>query len=96
MAVQQMMKNLDEMAVKITSKEEVRNIALVSSNQDESIANIITDIYEKVGLNGAISIQQGEGYTRESQVEYVQGLQFDAGFLSPYFADDRTKINYGS
>lgn len=54
------------MATKITSVNEVRNIALVSSNQDESIANIITTIYEEVGLNGAISVHEGDGFTRQS------------------------------
>ena len=54
------------MATKITNVLEVRNIALVSSNQDESIANIITSIYEQVGIRGAISIHEGDGYSRES------------------------------
>ena len=47
-------------------------------------------------MNGAISIQEGNGYSRESQLEFVKGLSFDSGFLSPYFADDREKISYGS
>lgn len=53
------------------------------------MANIICDIYQKIGLNGAISVQEGDGISRDTQVEYVQGLSFDSGFLSPYFADDR-------
>ena len=65
---------------------------MVSSNQDHNIADVITEIYNKVGLNGAISIYEGSGFSRDTKVEYVQGLSFDSGFLSPYFAQDRTKI----
>lgn len=80
--------------MKISSAEEVKNIALVSSNQDEHIANILTDIYTKVGLTGAISIQDGDGISFAPEVQFVEGISFDSGFLSPYFADDRSSINY--
>ena len=60
------------------------------------MADIICDIYQRIGLNGAISVQEGDGISRETQVEYVQGSSFDSGFLSPYFADDRQKVEYGT
>ena len=53
-------------AKKIQGAEEVRNIALISSNQDHNIADVITEIYNRVGLNGAISIQEGSGFTRDT------------------------------
>ncbi len=59
---------------------------MVSSNRDENIAEILCDIYNKVGLEGAISIQQGNGVSFKTTVEYVEGISFESGFLSPYFA----------
>ena len=71
MAVKQISEILERKAKKIQGAEEVRNIALISSNQDHNIADVITEIYNRVGLNGAISIQEGSGFTRDTQVEYV-------------------------
>jgi len=96
LAIEEIKRNLDEQATKINTSTEVRNIALVSSNQDHNIADIIQDIYETVGLKGAISILDGDGYQRKSVVEYVEGLSIDSGFLSPYFSEDRQSISYGS
>ena len=62
------------MAIKTTTKEEVWNLAMVSGNSDEAIASVICQIYEKVGLQGAISILDGDGTHREIQVDFVQGL----------------------
>ena len=67
---------------------------MVSSNQDANIANVIEDIYVKVGLKGAVSIHEGSGFTRDVTVEYVNGMSFDQGFLSPYFAQDREMIEF--
>ena len=66
---------------------------MVSSNHDEDIAECLVEIYEKVGLKGAVSIQDGDGVSRKTRVDFVSGLSIDQGFLSPYFADDRTLIN---
>jgi len=93
-AVRQICENLASQAIRISTSDEVRNIALVSSNQDEHIANILTDIYEKVGLTGAISITDGDGISLAPEVQFVEGVSFDSGFLSPYFSDDRSTINY--
>ena len=63
---------------------------MISSNHDSNIADVICEIYEKVGgLEGAVSVEKGEGIFKETQVEYLQGLSIDQGFLSPYFAEDR-------
>ena len=72
----------------------MRNIALVSSNNDRDIADVIVQIYERVGMNGAVSILDGDGTHRETRVEFVQGLHIESGFLSPYFADDRQSIKF--
>lgn len=65
---------------------------MVSSNQDNEIANAIEDIYNTVEFKGAISIQDGDGTSTKIKVDYVHGLSVQSGFLSPYFADDRTSI----
>lgn len=93
-AVKQICSALDEQAIKVQNADEVRNIALVSSDNDTDIADVIVRIYERVGMNGAISILDGDGTHRETRVDFVQGLHVDSGFLSPYFADDRQSINF--
>ena len=72
------------------------NVAMVSSNGDEAISSIIREIYQTIGLRGAISIQDGDAISRETRVEYKMGMSFDSGFLSPYFAEDRKLVKYGS
>jgi len=57
-----------------------------SSNADNDIAEALLSIYNKIGLNGAISIQEGPGISRHTEVEFVSGLQIASGYLSPYFA----------
>ena len=65
---------------------------MVSSNYDNEIANAIEDIYKTMEFKGAISIQDGDGISRNIKLEYVSGLSIQSGFLSPYFSDDRTNI----
>ena len=91
-AVRQICQILEEESEIIKSKKEVGDIARVSSNHDEEITSIIVDIYSKIGLQGAISIEQGDGISRESTVEFIDGLKIESGFLSPYFADDRQSL----
>lgn len=74
------------MAKQVENEKDVRNLALVSSNNDKDIADVLASIYTKVGLSGAVSIQDGDGTHRKTKVNFVQGLQIDSGFLSPYFA----------
>lgn len=63
-AINHIHENLDLLSKRISSPEDVRSIAMVSSNNDESIADVIVSIYSKIGLKGAISIQDGPGYSR--------------------------------
>lgn len=86
LAVSEIKAHLQSQAIKITKEEEVHNLALQSSNYDDFIAKCILEIYQKVGLNGAISIQEGNGFSAETVVEFQSGLQIDSGYLSPYFA----------
>ena len=56
---------LDQLAIRVSNVEDVRNVALVSSNHDQAVADSIAKIYEKVGLEGAVSIEDGSGSHRE-------------------------------
>lgn len=73
-----------------TNSKELRSVAMVSSNGDAAIADTITDIYEKLGVHGVISVVQGTGV--ETEVNMIQGMQFDRGFLSPYSVTDKIKM----
>jgi len=73
-----------------TNSKELRSVAMVSSNGDEAIADTITDIYENLGVHGVISVVQGTGV--ETEVNMIQGMQFDRGFLSPYSVTDKIKM----
>jgi chaperonin GroEL len=70
--------------------EELKEVAMVSSNGDEAIAETITDIYKELGINAVISVIQGDGI--ETTKNVVKGMQFDRGFLSPYCITDKIKM----
>lgn len=75
--------HLDKIARKVKDKEEIRQVATVSSNWDTAIGNIIADAMDKVGKDGTITVEQGKSI--ETTLEVVEGMQFDKGYLSPYF-----------
>mmetsp|Transcript_17306 Transcript_17306/g.33743 ORF Transcript_17306/g.33743 Transcript_17306/m.33743 type:complete len:574 (-) Transcript_17306:287-2008(-) len=70
----------------ITSKEEICSVATISANSDAAIGQLIADAMEKVGKEGVITVQNGT--TIEDQLEVVEGMKFDRGYISPYFVTD--------
>ena len=69
-------------AIKITTKEEIAAVAAISA-QDPEIGNLIAEVMEKVGKDGVITVEEAKGLQFET--EYVEGMQFDRGYISPYF-----------
>jgi chaperonin GroEL len=80
---------LAKISKKVSSSEEIRQVATVSANWDTSIGNIIADAMDKVGKDGTITVE--EASSMDTTLEVVEGMQFDKGFISAYFADQETQ-----
>ena len=80
----------------ITTKEEIAQVASISANDDTELGNIIADAIEKVGNNGVITVEESQ--TTDTYVTYVEGMQFDRGYISPIFCNDREnfKVEYNT
>ncbi|MDY6866901.1 MAG: chaperonin GroEL [Chloroflexota bacterium] len=74
-----------EQAIDITTKEEIANVASISA-QDREIGELIAEVMDKVGKDGVITVEESRGL--EFETEYVEGMQFDRGYISPYFVTD--------
>lgn len=77
---------LKKMSRKVETKEDILNVATISANGDTHIGGILAGIFDKLGANGTITVQDGK--TLETEVEYVEGLKWDRGYISPYFVTD--------
>ncbi len=73
------------MAISIDSKEEIASVAAISA-QDQEIGNLIAEVMDKVGKDGVVTVEESRGL--EFETEYVEGMQFDRGYISPYFVTD--------
>ncbi len=89
-AVTAAVEKLQDMSKKVSKKEEVANVGAISANNDHEIGELIAEALERVGQDGVITVEEGK--TADTTVEYVDGMQFDKGFISPYFITDSTNM----
>jgi chaperonin GroEL len=75
---------------KVKGHEDYKRVATISANGDEHIGQLMADAMEKVGKEGVITVDEGKG--TESILEYTEGMQFDKGYLSPYFMTNPTSL----
>src|SRR4030088_3206744 len=82
-AVDTAVAHLESMTKKLSKKEEMEQVASISANNDPIIGKLMADAFEKVGKDGVITVEEGK--TSETLLEFVEGMQFDKGYISPYF-----------
>jgi len=86
LAVEHVVEGLKEISSPCVTSDEIRNVATISANNDAHIGGLISDIYERLGANGTITVTEGKSL--DTEVEYVEGLKWDRGYVSPYFVTD--------
>lgn len=84
--VDEVLKYLEKDAKKISTKEEIAQAATISANNDSHLGELIAQVFDKVGKDGVITVEEAKGF--EDEVEYTEGMQFDRGYVSPYFVND--------
>ena len=88
-AVEAMVVELKKMATPVTTKEQVTQVATISA-ADPQIGNLIAEVMEKVGKDGVITVEESKGLLYET--DYVEGMQFDRGYISPYFVTNAEQM----
>jgi len=89
-AVEAVVEQLRTISVPSAGKKEIAQVGTISANNDKEIGNLIAEAMEKVGKDGVITVEEAKGL--ETTLETVEGMQFDRGYLSPYFVTDPEKM----
>jgi chaperonin GroEL len=82
--------SLRDMSREIADKKEITQVASISANSDHTVGELLADAFEKVGKDGVITVEEAKG--TETLLEFVEGMQFDRGYLSPYFVTDSDRM----
>ncbi|HEV8497230.1 MAG TPA: chaperonin GroEL [Gemmatimonadaceae bacterium] len=90
LAVQAVVDELKKISVPTTGKKEIAQVGAISANNDTEIGNLIAEAFDKVGKDGVITVEEAKGL--ETNLETVEGMQFDRGYVSPYFVTDPEKM----
>jgi len=89
-AVILVVEEIHKLAVPVETREATAQVAMIAANNDEVIGNLIADAMEKVGKDGVITVEESK--TLHTELEHVEGMQFDKGYISPYFVTDTDKM----
>ncbi|XZE17883.1 chaperonin GroEL [Pirellulaceae bacterium SH449] len=89
-AVADITEKLHKMSIKIKDTDEMANVASIAANNDRSIGQLLAEAMSKVGKDGVVTVDEGKGL--KDELEFVEGMQFDRGYLSPYFVNEPTTM----
>ncbi|MEE2885828.1 MAG: chaperonin GroEL [Planctomycetota bacterium] len=85
-AVSAVVTEIEAMSKAVKGREQIASVGAISANQDEEIGKLLADAVVKVGSEGVITVEEGNG--AETELEFVEGMEFDKGYISPYFITD--------
>ncbi len=89
-AVERVVESISEMAREIETQEEIANVAGISANNDTTVGTIIADAMDKVGKDGVITVEESQTFGMD--LDFVEGMQFDKGYISPYMVTDTERM----
>jgi chaperonin GroEL len=89
-ATEKVVENLRNLAIPVTERDQMAQVAAISANNDEAVGEMIGEVMEKIGKDGVVTVEESKSIRTE--VEYVEGMQFDRGYISPYFVTNSEKM----